>query len=62
MTNYKTITFDKEHRHYGGTIYISDFNTDFRGKGSKNGSSIAKRIESDFKWERNLNKNRERNK
>lgn len=53
-TNYTTKTFDKKHLHLGGTIYLSDFNTDYRGKNNANGSSIASRIESDFRWEKKL--------
>ncbi len=56
MTNkfYKTETFDKNHNHFGGKIYLSDFNTDYRGKKSTNGSSIASRIASDFRREEEL--------
>lgn len=46
--------FDKEHRHFGGLIYPSDFNTDYREDDNINGSSIASRIESDFKREKKL--------
>lgn len=53
---YITETFDKEHIHFGGKIYPSDFNTDYRGKDSTNGSSIAARIESDFRWEKKITK------
>jgi len=49
-----TETFDKEHRHFGGTIYPSDFNTDYRGKDSTNSSSIAARIMSDFRREKKM--------
>ena len=52
--NCTTDIFDKEHIHYGGVIYISDFNTDYRGKNNTNGSSIAARIESDFRREKKL--------
>lgn len=55
--NYITETFDKEHIHFGGKIYPSDFNTDYRGKDNSNGSSIAARIESDFRWEKKLQNN-----
>lgn len=51
---YKTETFDKKHIHFGGIIYPSDFNTDYRGKDNTNGSTIASRIESDFRWEKKL--------
>lgn len=56
MTNefYTTETFDKEHIHFGGTIYNSDFNTDYRGKDNTHGSSIAARIESDFRREKKM--------
>lgn len=56
--NYNSQRFDKEHRRFGGIIYQSDFNTDYRGKGKDNtyGSTIASRIESDFKWEQKLRK------
>ena len=30
--------------HFGGLIYPSDFNTDYRGKDNNNGSQIASRI------------------
>ena len=52
VTNYKTETFDKEHRHFGGEIYLSDFNTDHRCHSNKKGS-IAKRIANDLKLEKN---------
>lgn len=54
--NYITEIFDQEHIHFGGSIYPSDFNTEYRGK-EANGSSIAARIEADFKWEKKLLKN-----
>lgn len=50
---YKTEIFDKEHRHPGGRIYPSDFYTNYRGKENTNGSTIASRIASDFRWEKN---------
>lgn len=52
--NYITETFDKQHRHLGGIIYNSDFNTDYRGNDTPNGSFIAARIASDFNWEKKL--------
>lgn len=51
--NYKTERFDKEHRHFGGVIDPSDFNTDHRCNNNKNGS-IAKRIAHDLKLEHGL--------
>lgn len=56
--NYFTETFDKGHIHFGGNIYASDFNTDYRGKDNTNGSTIASRIESDMRWEKKLLKNK----
>ncbi len=47
----RTDTYDKEHIHFGGVIYLSDFNTDHRGKDNINGSSIASRIEADLRRE-----------
>lgn len=58
---YRTETFDKEHIHFGGNIYFSDFNTDYRGDDNKNGSPIASRIKSDFRWERKTLRNNIRN-
>ena len=51
--NYKTERFDKEHRHFGGVIDSSDFNTDHRCNNNKKGS-IAKRIAHDLKLEHGL--------
>lgn len=55
---YGTERFDKEGRHFGGRIYLSDFSTVSRGKTGTNGSTIAARIESDFRWEQSLNSKR----
>lgn len=64
MTETKTITRthnklhsstrEEFHRNFGGVIYQSDFNTDYRGLGNINGSIIAARIESDRRREMNL--------
>lgn len=56
---YRTGTFDKEHIHFGGRIYPSDFNTDYRGNDSKNGSSVAKRIMDDWKFDQQCKRNAE---
>ena len=56
--NYTTEIFDKQHIQFGEKIYISDFNTDYRGKDITNGSAIASRIEADFKWENKLLKSK----
>lgn len=53
-TTYRTEIFDKEHRHFGGAICPSDFNTGYRGRDAKWGSAIAARIEADFRREQRL--------
>lgn len=58
---YKTGTLKADHTTYGGIIYPSDFNTDYRKKENANGSAIAARITLDKKFDRDLIKNRERN-
>ncbi len=62
---YRTEIYDKQHIHFGGIIYQSDFETDYRGKDNNNGSFIAQRIVSDLKFDEQCRKNienRERNK
>ena len=44
---------------FGGFIYLSDYNTDNRGKNNANGSPIAHRIVNDSKFDRQCRKNRE---
>lgn len=51
-------TREEFHRNFGGVIYQSDFNTDYRGQGNTNGSIIATRIESDRRREMNLRRER----
>ncbi len=50
-------------RTFGGVINPSDYNTDYRGKDSKHGSQIAKRIISDqnFDYRCKINIDRNRN-
>ena len=54
----KTETYDKEHKHFGGLIYQSDFNTyfdtDYRKQKTTQGSTIADRIMADLQWEEEL--------
>ena len=45
-----------DHTTFGGIIYPSDFNTDYRGKDNTNGSSIASRIISDQKFDERCRK------
>lgn len=51
-TFYKTGGYTPDHTKFGGLIYPSDFNTEYRGKDNANGSPIASRIENDFRRER----------
>lgn len=53
--------YEADHTKFGGLIFLSDFNTDNRGKNNTNGSQIASRIESDRQREEKLLK-KERNK
>jgi len=66
MTNlYTTENYKVDHSTFGGRIYLSDFETDYRGKDNNNGSSIAQRIASDLQFDEHCRKNienRERNK
>lgn len=44
---------------YGGMIYSSDFNTNYRGKSNAKSSAIAARILSDQRFDMQCRKNRE---
>lgn len=54
-----TSTYQVDHSTFGGLIYLSDFETDYRGNDSNNGSSIASRIACDWKFDNQCKKNRE---
>ena len=47
---------DPEHTQFGGYVYASDFNTDYRGKDNIYGSTIANRIAHDQKMMSNTEK------
>ncbi len=54
-----------DHRKFGGKIYATDFNTDYRGKDNTYGSIIASRILQDQKFDEQCRKtmeSKERNK
>lgn len=51
--------YEADHTRFGGLIYPSDFNTDYRGKDNTNGSQIAKRIASDYQFDKQFKKNTE---
>lgn len=53
--------YKTDHTKFGGLIFPSDFNTDYRGKDNIHGSQIASRIEADRRREEKLWKT-ERNK
>ncbi len=46
--------YEVDYTKFGGLIFPSDFNTDYRGKDNTNGSSIASRIETDRRREEKL--------
>ncbi len=54
---YKTGNYIADHSTFGGLIFQSDFETDYRGKDSNNGSTIAQRIASDFRFDAQCRKN-----
>lgn len=53
-TFFRTGVHKVNHSTFGGIIYFSDFNTNYRGKDNINGSSIASRIANDYQWEKKL--------
>ena len=53
--------YEADHTKFGGIIYPSDFNTDYRGKDTLNGSYIAERILDDREFDRRCRMNRENN-
>ncbi len=54
---YTTGNYNVDHSTFGGKIYLSDFETDYRGKDNNNGSSIAQRIVSDLIFDEQCRKN-----
>lgn len=58
-TFYRTGPSKKMSSEFGGIIYPSDFNTEFRGRNNPDGSSIAKRIVNDQKFDRQCRTNGE---
>lgn len=45
------------HTRFGGVIYLSDYNTDYKGKTNTRGSSIASRIIADRNFDNQCRKN-----
>ncbi len=54
---YTTETFHVDHSTFGGVIYPSDFETDYREKYNPYGSNIASRIMSDMRFDKQCKKN-----
>lgn len=48
---HETTIYQTDHTTYGGKIYYSDFNTDYRRKDNFHGSPIARRIAMDQKFD-----------
>jgi len=57
QTTNKYETHEVDHTRFGGVIYLSDYNTDYRGKDNTRGSQIAKRIISDRNFDYRCKKN-----
>lgn len=55
--NYYTTGNYNDHTTFGGLIYPSDFETDYRGKDNTKGSTIAQRIVSDWNFDKKCRKN-----
>lgn len=60
-TTNRYLICEKDHTKFGGSIFLSDFNTDYRRKDSPNGSSIASRIINDWNFDKRCQKNIENN-
>lgn len=55
--NYKPEHDKTGHSTFSGLIYLSDFETDHRGKSYSNGSNIASRIISDWSFDKQCKNN-----
>lgn len=58
-SNYENDMLGTNPRNFSGLIFTSDFNTEYK-KDNYNGSPIAARIESDWKFDRYLDKLKEK--
>ena len=56
---YRTGNYSVDHTTYGGHICLSDFNTDYSGKSNANGSKVAAKILSDWRFDISCKKNDE---
>lgn len=57
--NFYTGNHNITHTTFGGLIFLSDFETDYRGHDNNHGSPIAQRIESDRRFDEQCRKNEE---
>ena len=48
---YRTGNYKVDHTTFGGIIYQSDFNTDYSGNTNANGSVVASKIASDWRFD-----------
>ena len=53
---YKTGNYKVDHATFGGLIYQSDFNTDYSGNTNANGSVVASKIASDWRFDESCKK------
>lgn len=53
---YRTGNYSVDHTTYGGLIYASDFNCEYSGSSATNGSVIADRIISDWRFDESCKK------
>ena len=57
QTFYGAGKYKTDHAKFGGLIYLSDFQTDHKGRDHTNGSSIANRIARDQRFDEECKKN-----
>ena len=53
---YRTGNYKVDHTTFGGLIYQSDFNTDYSGNTNANGSVVASKIASDWRFDESCKK------
>ena len=53
---YRTGNYKVDHTTFGGLIYQSDFNTDYSGNANANGSVVAAKIASDWRFDESCKK------
>ena len=53
---YRTGRYKPNHTTFGGLIYQSDFNTDYSGNTNANGSVVASKIASDWRFDESCKK------